>query len=159
MGVFWPVYHFHRDQKLVFISHYSPHRYQLLLYNVDTNLGRQATIPTYNPIHIDLWLLAAPCQHRLWTESYHPDIHDTRGPVTACYNISTNYGRKLPSWHTKYKRTCDRLLQYQHRLWTETTILTYKIQEDLWPLATIQVAEFRLKQPNKGGRYHLDIKH
>ena len=104
------MYLLHRDQKLDFTSNYSPQRYQLLLHNVDTDLGRQATIPTYTTIHVDLWLLAAPCQHRLWTESYHPDIHDTRGPVTACNNISTNYGRKLPSRHTKYKRTCDRLL-------------------------------------------------
>ena len=113
ISVFWPVYHLHRDQKLDFTSNYSPQRYQLLLHNVDTDLGQQATIPTYNTIQVDLWLLAAPCQHRLWTQSYHPDRHDPRGPVTACYNISTNYGRKLPSWHTKYKRTCDRLLQYK----------------------------------------------
>ena len=158
IGVFWPVYHLHRDQKLDLTSNCSPQRYQLLLHNVDTDLGRQATIPTYSTIQVDLWLLAAPCQHRLWTESYHPDIHDTRGPVTACYNISTTMDGK---YHPDIQNTrgLDRLLQYQHRQWTEMTILTNKIQEDLWPLATIQVAEFRLKLPNKGGRYHLDIKH
>ena len=103
IGVFWPVYHFHRDQKLSFISHNCPQRYKLVLHNV-TDLGRQATIPTYKTIQADLWLLAAPCQHRLWTECYHPDIHNTRG--------------------------LDHLLQNQHKLWTETTILTYIMQED-----------------------------
>ena len=95
--------------------------------------------------------------------------------VTCCTLSTQTLDGKLPSGHTWYKRPwplatksaqtmdgnyhpdihnargLDRLLQYQHRLWTETTILTYKIQEDLWPLATIQIAEFHLKLPTKVG--------
>ena len=98
-----------------------------LLHPVNTDYGRRATIRTYI----------------------------IQEALTACYKISTNYGRKLPSWHTWCKRTwplapisaqtmdgnyhpdihnargLDRLLQYQHRLWTETTTLTYIMQEDL----------------------------
>ena len=112
----------------------------------------------HKTIQADLWLLAAPCQHRLWTECYHPDIHNTRGldhllqnqhkvwtettilpyimqeDSTACSNINTVYGRKRPSWHTKYKRTCDRLLQYKlpNFAWNYQT----KVGATTWTLNT-----------------------
>ena len=93
-----------------------------LLHPVNTDSGRKATIRTYI---IQEALTACYKISTTMDGNYHPDIHNARG--------------------------LDRLLQYQHRLWTETTILTYKIQEDMWPLAIIQVAEFRLKLPTRVG--------
>ena len=102
-----------------------------LPHPVNTDSVQKATIRTY--IIQEALTACLQNQHKLWTET----------------TILT-YIMQEDLWP---------LATIQHRLWTETTIRTYKIQEDLWPLVTIQVAEFRLKLPNKGGRYHLDIKH
>ena len=67
--------------------------------------------------HLKLLSTALPtfttqCRHRPWTASHHPDIqHNTSWLVVACGTLSTQtLDGKLPSGHTWYKRTCDRLL-------------------------------------------------
>ena len=103
-----------------------------LLHPVNTDYGRRATILTYM-IQEDLWPLATISAQTM-DGNYHPDIENTRGLVTACYNINTDYGRKRPSWNTKYKRTCDHMLQYKlpNFAWNYPT----KVGATTWTLNT-----------------------
>ena len=98
IGVFWPVYHFHRDQKLGFISQNCPQCHKLMLHTAQTLDGKPPSQ------HTKQYKLTCGCLlHPVNTDSGRSVTIRTyiiQEALTTCYKISTNYGRKLPSWHT-----------------------------------------------------------